>query len=269
MDWESEARDGFWGILRSPWAILLAVMLVSGPIIVTFAWASASPSPPLDPAAAAAERLAGVGGFPSFFVTLTLVIMLAAGRFAPRALPLATMGGRALALVALMLVTWAVPTTFALTFSLGSAAMLPILLAVGVAALEIAAIVALLSLFAEMGPQRAALLGMSLVFLSAYLLPLVGYGLIGLVVQGGFSDFGLWNARFGFFTPTGAAEELRNAIFPQTAFGVDTTTRLDHPVLFSPWLWLGVLLAWIALPLAMLLRVTSGAPPEEEDPQPA
>lgn len=270
MEWREEARASFRAIVWSPWGLLLAVALVAGPAMLALGMLRGGAEFGEDPVDATISVLASIAGFPSLFVALALVIMLAAGAFAPGPRAAPTLAGRLGALLSLAAVAWALPTALLLLSRIGSASLAPILLAFGIAALEIVALATLFSLFAELGPTRAPLLGAGLLLLAFQLVPVATYALLPFFVDSPSADaFALWQTGLGFLTPMGAADQLQGAVFPRTLFMLDEMTRTDHPVLFSPWLWLGALAAWIAVPMGILLRATPATPPDEDEPQSA
>lgn len=270
MPWREEARASFRALVGSPWTLLLAVAMVASPAMLALGMLREGASFGDDPVDAAIGIVASGTPFPSMFVALALVLMLAAGAFAPGPRAPATLAGRLAGLVGLAAVAWALPVALLLVSRLGGASVLPLVLAFGVATLELAALATVLTLFAELGPSRAPLLGTGLLLLGMVLVPAATYGLFPFFVDAPSADaFALWQTRLAFITPMGTADQLQATLFPRTAFMMDDSVRLDHPVLYSPWLWLGALAAWIALPLSILLRATPRAPTDEDEPQSA
>lgn len=266
MEWKEEARGSFRAVLWSAWGLVLAVAILAGPVVLALGFLSQPANDFGDPMDTAIGMVTSAGAYPSGFVMIALVVMLAVGALPPGRSASAALVGRIGALATLLLLGWALPMALVLSSRLGSASLAPVAIATVVVLLEIVAIVTLLSLFAEFGRARAAALGLVLVVLSSELLPLLSYAFLAVARDGGFEAYMLWTMRIGFLHPSLAADSLLSAVFPRTLTLVDAEIlRLDHPVLFSPWLWLGVMAAWIVVPLGILLGARPGAAAEDED----
>lgn len=266
MDLQDERGAAFRRLLRSPWALLLAATLAIGPLVAGVSLLGPSMNFFGAGADASESLLTGPGGFPSLYVAIVLVLMVATGALGPSSRPVAAFVGRGAALAVLVGAAWAAPLAALLLWSASWSALVPALLAFLVAMLESLAFLALAMLFAELGAARGALAGGAMVAAAFYLVPLLALGALSLATGAGAApEVFLWETRLAFLTPTGAADALRSALFPASVFWLDETTRLDHPVLFSPALWFGTLAAWILLPVAMLLRVTANDPPTDEE----
>lgn len=270
MEWREESRASYLGTLRSPWALLLAVALAVGPVALGIQVFGGEPRFDGDPLEMATRLVSGVAGYPSMFVGIVLVVMLGAGAFAPGANAMSALLGRTGALLTLAALAWGLPMAIVVASTLGGGALPAVALALGVTALEVVALVTLFSLFAEFGAGRAAVLGAALLLFSMEVLPLANYALLPLLGErlsdGGFA---LWSARLAFLSPLAAADQLTATLFPQSMLFVDEQVRLDHALLFSPWLWAAVMFAWTIIPLGILRSATSGAPPEDEGVQAA
>ncbi|HUR68145.1 MAG TPA: hypothetical protein VM370_02785 [Candidatus Thermoplasmatota archaeon] len=246
MSWGDEARASFRAMLLSPWGVLLAILILIGPI-VTAIHLLGGPGTSDGSETQAAIAIGILSSATSATVwNVGLVAMAAAGAWAPGPSATAAFSGRAGAWMLLLAGGWGLPMLLLASSRAGAAALYPSVLMFAILALLSLAWLAVFTLAAELAFRAQAMAVVSAYVLLGVIVPQGIQAALSFTRAGFGEPAPAWYGWASFASPDLLASELRSATFPRRQF------NFFELELAPPWVYAGALVAWIAVPFLLL-----------------